>query len=60
MYICSCCGKSFEEEDVLVKHYLKCWRDLHPIHQSKPAPRSEDINTRVINEDMLEFFEGWK
>lgn len=44
MYICPTCCKEFEKEEVLVKHFLKCWKDKNPNHQSKSAPRSEDIN----------------
>ena len=49
MYICPTCCKEFEKEEVLVKHFLKCWKDKNPNHHSKPAPRSEDINTREVN-----------
>ena len=49
MYICPICEKQFEKEEVFVKHFSKCWKDKNPNHKSKPAPRSEDINTREIN-----------
>lgn len=58
MYICLSCGRQFEKEDVLVKHFLSCWKQTHPNCQSKPAPRSEDINTREINDDVANFFGG--
>ena len=60
MYICPTCGKQFETEDVLAKHFLKCWKEKNPNHKSKPAPRSEDINTRTDNEDILNFFNSFK
>ena len=59
MYICPTCGKHFEVEDVLTKHFLKCWKEQHPYHKSKPAPRSEDINTREINDEVLDFFKSF-
>lgn len=57
MYVCPICKKQrFEAEELLSKHYLKCWKEQHPYHQPKPAPRSEDINTVEIDEDILNFF----
>lgn len=56
MFICPTCGKQFEIEDVLTKHFLKCWKEQHPYHQSKSAPRSEDINTREVSNEILDFF----
>ena len=60
MFICPTCGKQFEMEDALVKHMPKCWREKNPNHKSKPAPRSEDINTREDNQDILDFFNSFK
>ena len=60
MFICPTCGKQFEMEDALVKHMSKCWRKKNPNHKSKPAPRSEDINTREDNQDILDFFNSFK
>ena len=60
MFVCPTCNKQFETEDALVKHYLKCWKEEHPYHQSKSAPRSEDINTRKINNDIMDFFNSFK
>ena len=60
MFICPTCGKQFDKEDVLVKHYLSCWKEEHPYHKSKPAPRSEDINTRKASNDILNFFNSFK
>ena len=59
MYICPTCSKSFETDDVLTKHFLKCWKEQHPYHKSKPAPRSEDINTREVNDEVLDFFKSF-
>lgn len=60
MYICPVCAKEFEDEDVMVKHYLFCWKQAHPYHKSKPAPRSEDINTCEANDDVLDFFKEFR
>ena len=56
MYICPTCAKEFSEEEVLVKHFLKCWKEKHPNQKSKPAHRSADINTKEVNKDVLNFF----
>ena len=60
MYICPVCNQQFKEEQVLVKHYLSCWKKENPHLRSKPAPRSEDINTREVNEDIENFFNFFK
>ena len=60
MFICPICGKQYEVEEILVKHMSKCWREKNPNHKSKPAPRSEDINTREDNQDILDFFNSFK
>ena len=60
MYICPVCNQQFKEEQVLVKHLLSCWRKEHPYLRSKPASRSEDINTREVNEDIENFFNSFK
>ena len=57
MYICPVCNKGFEEDESLfVKHYLKCWVEHNPLHKPKPAPRSEDINTREDSDEVMNFF----
>ena len=56
MFICPTCGKQIEMEAVLVKHMSKCWREKNPTHKSKPAPRSADVNTREIDDELLNFF----
>lgn len=60
MYFCPTCGKQFEMEDALVKHMSKCWREKNPTHKSKPAPRSEDINTVEVSNDILKFFSSFQ
>ena len=60
MYICPVCGQQFKEEQVLVKHYLSCWKKENPHLRSKPASRSEDIDTREVNEDVENFFNSFK
>ena len=60
MYICPVCNQQFKEEQVLVKHYLSCWKKENPHLRSKPAPRSEDINTREVNEDIENFFNSFQ
>ena len=56
MFICPTCSKQFDTDDALVKHFLRCWKEQNPNHKSKSAPRSEDINTREISDDILNFF----
>lgn len=62
MYICPTCNGQFSTEEILVKHMSKCWREKNPHLRSKPAPRSEDINTREINDELVDFFKEnrWK
>ena len=60
MYICPTCGKQYEKEEVLTKHFLKCWKEQHPYHRGKSAPRSKDINTSEVSNDILNFFNSFK
>ena len=60
MYICPVCNKQFKEENILVKHYLNCWKKENPHLRSKPAPRSEDINTREVYKEVEDFFNLFK
>lgn len=60
MFLCSSCGRAFYSEGELTDHFLKCWKEQHPFHNSKPAPRSADINTREATADITKFFEGLK
>ena len=59
MYICPECNREFKEEEKLVKHYLRCWKEKNPFHVSKDAPRGEDIETRKINNDIENFFNSF-
>ena len=56
IYICPTCGKELGNEEEVATHFLKCWKEQNPHHKSKPAPRSEDIVTTEVNEDIMEFF----
>jgi len=56
MYICPTCSKEFNTEDAIRQHFLVCWKEQHPYHKSKPAPRSANIETRKVNADMAMFF----
>ena len=56
MYICPTCNRKFEQADDVAKHSLSCWREHNPNHQSKPAPRSQDITKRKINNELMNFF----
>ena len=60
MFICPICLREFEEESDIVKHLSVCWEEQNPYRKSKPAPRSEDINTREDNQDILDFFNSFK
>lgn len=56
MLICPTCKKEFKNEETIQKHFLNCWKEQHPFHQSKSAPHSENITTREMNEDVMDFF----
>lgn len=60
MYICPTCNKQFDAEEILVKHMSRCWRERNPHLRSKPAQRSEDINTREVNSEIMDFFNSFK
>ena len=59
MFICPTCGKEFKTEEMIRRHFLQCWYEQHPYHKSKDAPRSNDIETREVNEDVLNFFNSF-
>ena len=59
MYICPVCNKEIEKEDDAVKHFLRCWKEKNPHLKSKPAPCSEDINTREVSDDVINFFDSF-
>lgn len=56
MYICPTCNKEFIEKEKLTKHFLSCWKEQNPYYKSKPAPRSADIETREVSNDIANFF----
>lgn len=60
IYICPTCNREFIEEEKLTKHFLSCWKKLHPNHISKEAPHSESIVTREVNDDIMSFFDSFK
>lgn len=55
MYICPTCGKELPTESEIVKHFLKCWKEKNPYHESKEAPHSESI-IKQVNSNIMEFF----
>ena len=57
MFICPTCNKEFDTEQAIQKHFLGCWKEQHPFHQSKSAPHSENIITRKVSNDIMDFFE---
>ena len=60
MYICPTCNQHFLKEESLVKHMNKCWKEKNPHHRAKNAPRSEDINTREVSNEIANFFNSFK
>lgn len=58
MFVCPSCEKLFFEEEDLVKHFLSCWKKKYPVCKSKEAPHSKGIETRVVNEDISNFFDS--
>ncbi len=60
MYICPICNIGFSTQEGVAKHLLNCFREQNPYYPSKPAPRSEDINTIEINDDVMNFFNSFK
>ena len=59
MFICPTCNKKFDTKELIKFHLLRCWKEQHPFHQSKSAPHSEDIITREVNDDILNFFNSF-
>ena len=60
MFICPTCGKEYKEEADIVKHFLACWKEKNPYHDSKDAPRSEDIIIRKVDSGVENFFNSFK
>lgn len=60
MFICPTCNREFDDENKIVKHFLACWKEQHPNHISKEAPRGENVTTRKVNNDIMDFFNSFK
>lgn len=60
MYICPVCKGEYATEPLIQKHFLSCWKERHPNVKSKPAPRSEDIVTREVSNETLDFFNSFR
>ena len=56
MYICPTCGNTFTTEEMITRHFLKCWRAHNPNHTSKPAPCKGNTTQREMNDDVANFF----
>lgn len=56
MYICPTCGKGYKTEEAVAKCMLACWRKANPNHKPKPVHQSEDVYTREVNQDIVDFF----
>lgn len=59
MYVCPTCGKEIATEELMQKHFLSCWKEEHPYHQSKSAPCSEDVTTRKVSNEVASFFNSF-
>ena len=60
MYICPTCNNIFKDEETIVKHFLKCWKEHNPGHKSQPAPCQGNTTERQMNEDVANFFASFK
>ena len=60
MYVCPICKREYDNEDAVVKCYMKCWRESNTQHHSKSAPKSEDITTREVSADIEAFFNSFR
>lgn len=58
MYICLTCKQKFQTEENIRKHFLRCWKEQYPYYKSNPAPHSENIETKQIDNGVLDFFNG--
>ena len=56
MYICPICRREYTTDEAVAKCFLRCWHEEHPSQKSQPAPHSEDIFDRKVNEDISTFF----
>ena len=57
MFICPTCFKKFKTEELIQKHYLKCWKEHNPNPPPSKSVASSDIVTRQVNNDIMDFFE---
>lgn len=60
MYICPTCGREYESDEMVAKHFLTCWKEKNNCPPSKAAPRTADIETRTVNTDMANFFAAFQ
>ena len=60
MYICPTCGREYESNEMVAKHFLTCWKEKNNCPPPKEAPRSEDIVTRQVNNEMANFFAAFQ
>ena len=58
MFICPTCQAEYNNEDLMRLHFLSCWKEKHPYHKSKSAPHSDDIVTKEVSNDIMDFFKG--
>ena len=56
MYICPICKEKFENESIIARHSLRCWREHNPNHVSTPAPCKGNVTEREVSEDIINFF----
>ena len=56
MFFCPTCRSAFATEEILTKHFLKCWREHNPNHKPKPAPCKGNTTQREMNEEVANFF----
>lgn len=59
MYICPLCKQEFNKEKDIRSHFTSCWKEQHPYHKSKDAPRGKDVTTREVNDDVMNFFNSF-
>lgn len=59
MFICPICNAEFNKEENIKLHFLSCWKEQHPFHQSKSAPRKEDIIIKKVSDDITNFFNSF-
>lgn len=58
MYICPICKCEFEneKESRMARHFLKCWKESNPNHETNSIEPSETIETRKESKDITDFF----